>query len=153
MVLWLCLDSVPSDGSGLAWPRRAGLGTASMGEEPDPRAPRDVIVSSICWCLSPAPQMCCQPYEQGGEGVCDIGPSNVPHVHVALQDTGLGAGSPQTPFHQHCCSLPLQGHQAHREPCPGLTALCLAASAAPTMLCCSPGIIPPVPPPPSKLFS
>lgn len=54
-----------------------------MGKQPDPRAPRDVTMSSTGWCLPPsqgfhvpaactAPQMCCQPREQCGEGVCDI---------------------------------------------------------------------------------
>lgn len=59
-----------------------------MGKQPDPHAPRSITMSNTCCCLPPsqgfhvpaactAPQMCYQPCQQCGEGVCDIKPDNV----------------------------------------------------------------------------
>lgn len=43
-----------ADGNGPSFSRRASLGTASMDKQPDRHAPRDVIMSSIWWCLPPS---------------------------------------------------------------------------------------------------
>lgn len=153
-----------ADGNGLSFPGRASLGTASMGKQPDPHAPKDVIVSSICWCLPPSPgfHLPAALYSNAnmlptlscsmGKALVISSPGRHPHVHAVPQDTGLGARrylqqrAPKIPLSSASILTHVQGFWAHWEPCLWLTALC-SASGTPTMLFCSPKIFPPVLPP------
>lgn len=90
-------------GMGHPSPEDLVWGTASVGKQPDPHAPRDVTMSSVCRCL-PSSRGCHLPaalYSNAkmlpttscsvGKVLAILSMGRCPHVHAVLQDTGLGA--------------------------------------------------------------
>ena len=91
-----------ADGNGPSFLRRVSLGTASMSKQPDPHTPRDVIMSSVCWCLPPSwgfylpaalysnPNMLRTMSCSMGKAPVILSLGRGLHVHAVLQDTWEG---------------------------------------------------------------